>query len=147
MRIVEGVSGTVRMKTAIRLRFDYGNVVPWIHRVDSKVVAVAGPDSVWLSGPVTLEGHNFMHDAVFTVTAGQRIPFVMAWHPSHVEESDHLDAEEALAQTERFWRDWVSKCTYQGRYREAVVRSLHHPQGAHLPAHRRYRGGAHHVAA
>ncbi|GAA3981810.1 glycoside hydrolase family 15 protein [Thermobifida alba] len=124
VRIVEGVSGTVPMRTAIRLRFDYGNVVPWIHRIDSEVVAVAGPDSVWLSGPVPLEGHNFMHDADFTVTAGQRIPFVMAWHPSHVQESDHLDAEKALAQTERFWRDWVSQCTYQGRYRDAVVRSL-----------------------
>ncbi|WP_233289355.1 glycoside hydrolase family 15 protein, partial [Kitasatospora sp. MBT63] len=32
--------------------------------------------------------------------------------------------EESLAATERFWRDWVSQCTYQGPYREAVVRSL-----------------------
>ncbi|RCV57456.1 glucoamylase [Marinitenerispora sediminis] len=124
VRIVEGVSGSVRMSTALRLRFDYGNVVPWIHRSGTEVVAVAGPDSVWLSSPVPMEGHNFMHDSTFTVSAGQRIPFVMTWHPSHTEESDHLDAEKALSRTERFWREWVEKCAYEGDYRDAVVRSL-----------------------
>ncbi|GAB3213232.1 Glucoamylase (glucan-1,4-alpha-glucosidase), GH15 family [Marinactinospora thermotolerans DSM 45154] len=124
VRIVEGVRGTVRMSTSLRLRFDYGNVVPWIHRNGTEVVAVAGPDSVWISSPVPLEGHNFTHDATFVVSAGQRIPFVMTWHPSHVEESDHLDAEKALSRTERFWHEWVEKCTYEGDYRDAVIRSL-----------------------
>ncbi|NYE48382.1 GH15 family glucan-1,4-alpha-glucosidase [Spinactinospora alkalitolerans] len=124
VRIVEGVRGTVRMNTALRLRFDYGNVVPWMHRNGTELVAVAGPDSVWVSSPVPLEGHNFMHDATFTVSEGQRVPFVMTWHPSHAEESDHLDAEKALSRTERFWREWVEQCTYEGEYRDAVVRSL-----------------------
>ncbi|GAA4919655.1 glycoside hydrolase family 15 protein [Streptomonospora salina] len=124
VRIVEGLAGTVRMQTALRLRFDYGNVVPWIHRSGTELVAVAGPDAVWMSSPVPLEGHNFLHDATFTVSAGQRVPFVMTWHPSPVEESDHLDAEKALSRTERFWHRWVEQCTYQGEYREAVVRSL-----------------------
>ncbi|MDS1268881.1 glycoside hydrolase family 15 protein [Lipingzhangella sp. LS1_29] len=124
VRIVEGVRGTVRMNTALRLRYDYGNVVPWIHRNGTEVVAVAGPDSVWISSPIPLEGHNFTHDATFTVSAGQRVPFVLTWHPSHHEESDHLDAEKALSRTERFWRQWVDTCTYDGRYRDAVVRSL-----------------------
>ncbi len=124
VRIVEGLRGTVRMNTALRLRFDYGNVVPWIHRSGTEMAAVAGPDSVWLSSPVPMEGHNFVHDATFTVSAGQRVPFVMTWHPSEVEESDHLDAEKALSRTERFWQNWVSQCSYQGDYRDAVVRSL-----------------------
>ncbi|MBB4931435.1 GH15 family glucan-1,4-alpha-glucosidase [Lipingzhangella halophila] len=124
VRIVEGLSGTVRMSTALRLRFDYGNVVPWIHRSGTEMAAVAGPDSVWLSSPVPMEGHNFVHDATFTVSAGQRVPFVMTWHPSEVEESDHLDAEKALSRTERFWRGWVETCSYEGDYRDAVVRSL-----------------------
>ncbi|RNL87004.1 glycoside hydrolase family 15 protein [Halostreptopolyspora alba] len=124
VRIVEGIRGNVRMSTALRLRFDYGNVVPWIHRSGTEMAAVAGPDSVWLSSPVPMNGHNFVHDATFTVSAGQRVPFVMTWHPSEVEESDHLDAEKALSRTERFWRGWVDKCSYEGDYRDAVVRSL-----------------------
>jgi GH15 family glucan-1,4-alpha-glucosidase len=35
-----------------------------------------------------------------------------------------VQADEALAQTEAFWADWVSRCSYQGKYRDAVVRSL-----------------------
>src|SRR5690606_2766604 len=124
VRIVEGVRGRVRMSTALRVRFDYGNVVPWITRSGTELVAVAGPDSVWLSTTVPLRGHNFVHDAEFTVNAGQRVPFVLTWHPSHTEESDHLDAEKSLSRTERFWRQWVDDCSYKGEYRDAVVRSL-----------------------
>ncbi|MBB6172271.1 GH15 family glucan-1,4-alpha-glucosidase [Nocardiopsis mwathae] len=124
VRIVVGLRGTVRMSTALRLRFDYGNVVPWIRRNGTELVAVAGPDSVWLSSPVPMEGHNFSHDASFTVSEGQRVPFVMTWHPSQTEESDHLDAEKALSRTERFWRSWVEQCSYEGDYRDSVVRSL-----------------------
>ena len=124
VRIVEGVSGSVRMETDLRLRFDYGHVVPWVHRAGTELVAIAGPDAVWLSTPVPLQGHNFTHDATFTVTAGQRVPFVMTWHPSQVIESDHLDAEKALSRTERFWENWVDQCTYNGPHRKAVIRSL-----------------------
>ena len=124
VRIVEGVSGSVRMETDLRLRFDYGHVVPWVHRAGTELVAIAGPDAVWLSTPVPLQGHNFTHDATFTVTAGQRVPFVMTWHPSQVRESDHLDAEKALSRTERFWENWVDQCTYNGPHRKAVIRSL-----------------------
>ncbi|WP_245928587.1 glycoside hydrolase family 15 protein [Murinocardiopsis flavida] len=124
VRIVEGLRGSVPVETAVRLRFDYGNVVPWIHRTGNEIVGVAGPDSVWLSSPVEFEGHNFVHDAEFTVAPRQKTPFVMTWHPSHVEESAHLDAEKALNQTEKFWRGWVEQCNYEGDYRDAVVRSL-----------------------
>ena len=34
------------------------------------------------------------------------------------------DFEQLLASTERYWRDWAGRCAYQGRWREAVVRSL-----------------------
>src|SRR5881397_1821426 len=34
------------------------------------------------------------------------------------------DVEQALAYTQQFWRDWAGRCTYQGRWRDAVVRSL-----------------------
>ncbi|WP_040709691.1 glycoside hydrolase family 15 protein [Nocardiopsis potens] len=124
VRIVEGVRGRVSVSTELRVRFDYGNVVPWITRSGTELVAVAGPDSVWLSTTVPLRGHNFVHDAEFTVSAGQRVPFVLTWHPSHTEESDHLDAEKSLSRTERFWKQWVDDCSYKGEYREAVVRSL-----------------------
>jgi GH15 family glucan-1,4-alpha-glucosidase len=35
-----------------------------------------------------------------------------------------LDVEAALAETEKFWRDWAGRCTYEGRWRDLIVRSL-----------------------
>ncbi len=124
IRIVEGVQGAVEMECTWRLRFDYGKVVPWVRRIDHCIVAIAGPDSVWMRTPVKLIGHNMAHEATFTVRAGERVPFVFQWVPSHQGSPPQCDAEEALAQTQRFWTDWVAKCTYHGEYRDAVVRSL-----------------------
>jgi GH15 family glucan-1,4-alpha-glucosidase len=47
VRIVEGVTGTVEMAAVLRLRFDFGSVVPWVRRTDGHRVAVAGPDAIW----------------------------------------------------------------------------------------------------
>jgi GH15 family glucan-1,4-alpha-glucosidase len=124
IRIVEGVQGAVEMECTWRLRFDYGKVVPWVRRIDHCIVAIAGPDSVWMRTPVKLIGHNMAHEATFTVRAGERVPFVFQWVPSHQGSPPQCDAEEALAQTQQFWTDWVAKCTYHGEYRDAVVRSL-----------------------
>jgi GH15 family glucan-1,4-alpha-glucosidase len=88
------------------------------------VLAVAGPDSVWLRTPVRLTGHEMAHEASFTVRAGQQVPFVMSWQPSHLPEPEPVDATEALTATSDFWAGWVAGCTYRGKYADAVVRSL-----------------------
>lgn len=124
VRIVEGVSGRVSMCCDLRLRFDYGHVVPWVRHVDSQIVGIAGPDSVWLRTPVRTHGEGFRTVADFEVSAGDRIPFVLTWHPSHEPSPDPVDSEAALADTEQYWLDWTSRCTYTGRYRDAVIRSL-----------------------
>ncbi|MER5865259.1 glycoside hydrolase family 15 protein [Kitasatospora sp. NPDC002040] len=129
IRIVEGVSGRVRMRSALRMRFSYGRVVPWVHRVEQpdgghRTVAVAGPDSVWLDGAAETYGRDLTTYADFTVGAGERIAFALTWQASHLPAPAAPDAETALTDTVDFWRDWVGQCTYQGPYREPVVRSL-----------------------
>ncbi|MFI6850247.1 glycoside hydrolase family 15 protein [Kitasatospora sp. NBC_00085] len=129
IRIVEGLSGTVRMRSAVRMRFSYGRIVPWVHRVEQadgghRTVAVAGPDSVWLDGEAETYGRNLTTYADFTVTAGERIAFALTWQASHLDPPTAPDAEEMLDATAGFWHDWAGQCTYQGPYREAVIRSL-----------------------
>jgi GH15 family glucan-1,4-alpha-glucosidase len=125
IRIVEGVSGAVEMESTITMRFGYGRVVPWVRRVEHSVWGVAGPDSLWITTPVKLVGRDMAHHADFVVRAGDRVPFVLTWQPSHVSDPPPAtDADEALAQTASFWTAWVARCTYHGRYRDAVVRSL-----------------------
>ena len=52
------------------------------------------------------------------------MPFALSWVPSHLTAPPVVDVEAALAHTRTFWTDWASRCTYPGRYREAVIRSL-----------------------
>ncbi|WP_205023155.1 glycoside hydrolase family 15 protein [Streptomyces sp. HB132] len=124
IRIVEGVSGRVPMRSELRMRFSYGRVTPWVHKVDGRTVAVAGPDSVWLDTEAETYGQNLTTYSDFTVSPGDRIAFTISWQPSHHEPPGVPEPESSLEATENFWREWVDQCTYHGPYREAVVRSL-----------------------
>ena len=124
VRIVEGLSGSVDVSCVFRVRFGYGQVTPWVRRADSCLLAVAGPDSLWLDTPVELTGRSFAHEGTFTVLAGERVPFALAWVPSHESAPDRCDALQEAEVTQRYWDEWVSRCTYHGTYRDAVVRSL-----------------------
>ncbi|MEU7277970.1 glycoside hydrolase family 15 protein [Streptomyces sp. NPDC045431] len=126
VRIVEGVSGEVEMAGVLRLRFDHGSIVPWVRRLDGHRVAVAGPDSVWLrSQPeVRTWGQQYSTCSSFTVRPGEKVAFVLTWHPSHQPRPPLVDPYEALEHTLEDWKAWAAQCVYEGPYREAVLRSL-----------------------
>jgi GH15 family glucan-1,4-alpha-glucosidase len=124
VRIVEGISGSVPMRSELRLRFDYGSVVPWVRRTSGGIDAVAGPDSAYLRTPVEVVGRDLTTYAEFTVRAGERVPFVLTWHPSHQPHPRAVDAEQALGDTERIWTEWIGRLDYDGEWRDAVARSL-----------------------
>ncbi|GHE52844.1 glycoside hydrolase family 15 protein [Streptomyces capitiformicae] len=137
VRVVEGLSGSVTMRSELRLRFHQGRVVPWIRVTDRCTVAIAGPDAVWLNAdaPVrALDSQDGADPAVrdstvldFTVPAGRRLALTLVWSPSHLPELPAplcVPAETALKQTGDFWRRWAGQCRYEGPWRDAVVRSL-----------------------
>jgi GH15 family glucan-1,4-alpha-glucosidase len=124
VRIVEGVEGRVPMHMDLLVRFDYGTIVPWVRREDSMIRMVGGPDGLVLRTPVETHGEDLSTASNFTVTPGDRIPFVLSWHPSYEPPPDPVDAFAVVeAATER-WREWSSQCTYEGPWREAVMSSL-----------------------
>jgi GH15 family glucan-1,4-alpha-glucosidase len=124
VRIVEGLSGLVQMRSTLRMRFSYGRVVPWVHQVDGRTVAVAGPDSVWLDTDVKTHGEDLTTYSDFIIQEGDRVAFTINWQPSHHAQPPLADPKGALEATTEFWREWVEQCSYYGPYREAVVRSL-----------------------
>src|SRR3954447_2282911 len=86
--------------------------------------AIAGPHSAVLRADVPLDGCHHGISADFTVREGQRIAFVLTYRASHLPPSEPVDAEEAFRRTEQWWRSWMSQCSYQGDWEEAVRRSL-----------------------
>ncbi|KAE8764863.1 glycoside hydrolase family 15 protein [Georgenia thermotolerans] len=125
VRIVEGVSGRVPMRMELRLRFDYGHVVPWVRRQGrQQLSAIAGPDAVWLDTPAPLEGRDMRTVSEFEVGEGERVPFVLTHHPSHEPAPGRRDAGKVLDRTLDFWRRWMSGIKYDGSWEEPVHRSL-----------------------
>ncbi len=124
VRVVEGISGRVSMRGELRLRFDYGSVMPWVKHGDGGLAALAGPDAVWLRTPIPLHGRDGASWAEFEVTAGERVPFVLTHALSHEAAPQAVDGLQAVVDTERFWSDWMTECTYRGEWSDAVRRSL-----------------------
>jgi GH15 family glucan-1,4-alpha-glucosidase len=124
IRQVEGVRGKVPMEMNLTIRFGYGQIVPWVRRVEGTLHAIAGPDGLSLWTPVDCHGRDFSTVAEFTVSEGQRIPFSLSWFPANEEPPRPVDAGYAIEDTELWWSEWSSQCTYDGEYRDAVVRSL-----------------------
>ena len=110
VRIVEGVRGSVRMRSELVIRFDYGQIVPWVRRADGARLAIAGPDALCFRTPAPTHGENMHTVSELVVEEGERTPFVLTWFPSHVETPAEIDPEVALAETETFWRDWNDTC-------------------------------------
>jgi GH15 family glucan-1,4-alpha-glucosidase len=124
IRIVEGQEGSVPCRMELIIRFDYGSIVPWVRRTHHGLSAIAGPDRLLLHSPVAVRGEGLTSVADFTVSAGQRLPFILTYHASHEPTPPMVSAEEALSTTEARWLEWSRQCTAAGPWSDAVQRSL-----------------------
>jgi GH15 family glucan-1,4-alpha-glucosidase len=124
LRAVVGIRGQVRMKMELVIRFDYGSVVPWVRRTESGISAIAGPDMIRLRTDAPFRGEDMKTESEFTVQEGQKVSFDLAWYPSYQNEPTPVDIDEAIQKTEKWWHEWSDRCTYQGKWRDAVLRSL-----------------------
>ena len=130
-RRVEGLSGTVRLRWRAEPRFRYGRDEPRVSQAHGRTV-FEGPGeavaiSVWGGNDETLdlrEGER----ALLALTYAEGEPLVV---PARADVERRLDA------TEWFWRNWAGRCTYDGPWAGAVLRSalalkllVHSPSGA-----------------
>ena len=124
VRIVEGLTGEVELCSELVIRFDFGSIVPWMQSLDGDHVAVAGPDGLCFRTPVEARGEDLKTISTFSVSAGQRVPFVLSWFPSHEERPAKTDPEQALDETQGYWHSWAALCRHDGVYHEELHQSL-----------------------
>jgi GH15 family glucan-1,4-alpha-glucosidase len=126
VRLVRGVRGSVAMRMELIIRFGFGVDIPWVRRTedDSALLAICGQDMTVLRTPVETRGEDMTTVAEFEVKAGETIPFVLTYGPSHLPVPASIDPDQALADTEAYWREWCSRCTFEGDCRDLVIRSL-----------------------
>src|SRR5262249_25402851 len=123
-RLVGGERGTVRMRLDLVLRFDYGQIVPWVRRRPDGIYAIAGPDAVLVRTPIPLIGQDKRTVAEFDVAEGQTVPFLMTHHSPFGPEPVPTDHARALSETEAYWQEWSAQYKEQSEWRDATVRSL-----------------------
>jgi GH15 family glucan-1,4-alpha-glucosidase len=124
IRIVEGVEGEVPLEVLLNIRFGYGANAPLLRKLDDGMYFMAGPDAMVMRSTLNLDHQGRQASTYFQVKKGERVPMQLTWFASHEKAPEAIDVEKALASTESFWREWTGRCSYQGRWRDAVVRSM-----------------------
>ncbi len=115
VRLVRGVSGQVKLRMQLVIRFGFGIDIPWVRRTeDGALLAICGQDMTVLRTPVETRGEDLTTVADFEVSAGKTIPFVLTYGPSHLPVPEPINPAQALRETEDFWIEWCSRCTYEG---------------------------------
>lgn len=131
VRIVRCIAGSVKIRMDLRIRCDYGRTIPWVTRIADGIRAVSGPDMLVLRTSVELNNENMKSVSDFTVVAGQEVGFVLSYAASIGSDGAQagldpvvVDPHAALDRTMTFWKEWNERCTYTGKYHDAVQRSL-----------------------
>jgi GH15 family glucan-1,4-alpha-glucosidase len=125
VRLVRGVKGKVKLQMQLVIRFGFGIDIPWVRRTeDGALLAIAGQDMTVLRTPVETRGEDLTTVANFEVSEGGAVPFVLTYGSSHLPLPEPINPALALQETEDFWTEWCSHCTYRGEHRDLVMRSL-----------------------
>jgi GH15 family glucan-1,4-alpha-glucosidase len=125
VRLVRGVRGRVKLRMELVIRFGFGADIPWVKRTeDGALLAIRGQDMTVLRTPVETRGEDMTTVAEFEVDEHETIPFVLTYGPSHLPVPKPINPAQALQDTEDFWTEWCSHCTYKGDHSELVMRSL-----------------------
>ena len=125
IRIVIGQAGRVDFSTEFIARFEYGETVPWVTRLDDGgISAVAGPARLVLRSDVKLRGEDLRTVAGFKVKAGKSVAFALSYGASFEDPPKAIDPFASLKRTEKSWRRWSDRCPDVGPWTEAVKRSV-----------------------
>jgi GH15 family glucan-1,4-alpha-glucosidase len=120
-RAVRGVRGELDFEAHIQPRFDYGR--------ESHKTQVDGTDAVFeapsmtmhLTGTIPLEENGGDVRSRFTVRAGDFTGVIL--ESAQKSTIGHGEMIQVFTDTVEFWKSWLQKSTYRGRWREAVARS------------------------
>lgn len=128
IRKIKVIRGSIEFKMKCAPRFNYAKEIPAIKKIDNGVLFEStGKQSpaVSLLSDLPIKHNKNGAYANFTLEERQSVYFILSQYPDtdnnfgpsrdYVKQSLHL--------TKSYWKDWISKCKYKGRWREIVNRS------------------------
>ncbi len=124
-RRIECLRGKVEFDLIFEPKFDYGLVEP---KMEGSEYGVKATDregqTLVLATELPIEPRNGYAAGHATMEAGQETYVVADWGAHNVHPVASYQPDRRLWQVRTFWRNWVDRLTYHGRYRDAVERSL-----------------------
>ena len=124
VRVIKGVRGEVPFRASVEPRFDYGRKDHRVHVDGTTAVFECGDHRMHLMALSDLESDGTDVRSETSVCAGDVAGFVLetgsSGRPRPIGDGHII---EQYLQTEAFWRRWVERSTYRGRWREHVERS------------------------
>jgi GH15 family glucan-1,4-alpha-glucosidase len=125
LRQVTGLRGKVAMHMDLAVRFDYGNDVPWVTRLqDGRIQFIAGPDRLILQSDVPAEDRDFRSMAWWDVSEGEHFSFSLTWSKSFLTVPGRLEIPALIEHETEAWLSWSGKFSGDGKYSDIVLRSL-----------------------
>lgn len=126
VRVVRCNSGSMHMRMEFVVRFGYGQLIPWVTRLDdgTGIKAVVGPDMLILRTQVELNNEALKTSSDFTVAAGEKVHFSLRYGRAYKPIPAPRDARALLADTDAQWQSWSARSKAHGKYRDAIQRSL-----------------------
>ena len=126
VRRIQTIRGTMSFRLECRPSFNYGRDTHAI-TVNSQRGVFESPNlTLRLGATIPLQQKGDALTAEFTLEEGEGVDVCLQEMESDDLSSDfcpEAHAEELFTQTVGYWRTWLSKCTYSGRWREMVQRS------------------------
>ena len=139
VRLVRGVTGKVKLRMELVIRFGFGTDIPWVKRTEEgALLAICGPDMTVLRTPVETRGEDMTTVADFEVSEGETIPFVLTYGPSHLPLPEPIDPAQALAGYRGLLDRLVQPLHLRGRAPRSGDAFADHAEGADLCADRRH---------
>jgi alpha,alpha-trehalase len=128
IRRVQCLRGEVPVKVKFEPRFDYGLTEPRVEVVDEELaIAYGGPDALILQTELPIGTAEISAcDAARTLKEGDDALIALTWQLPQELEPEKLPRERILGELEGtigYWQAWTERCTYDGPYRDEVVRS------------------------
>ncbi|MFW5871084.1 MAG: glycoside hydrolase family 15 protein [Verrucomicrobiota bacterium] len=128
VRRAKAVHGRIRFAMLCEPRFNYARTESRLESVDSRILFHSeAPEglTMCLSASVALDIDDDAAVAEFELEQGEHAWFVLEeYDPDAVPptRSDRF-VSDAFKRTSNFWREWIGRSNYTGRWREAVNRS------------------------
>ena len=129
VRRIECTGGEVAVRHEWTVRFGYGDIEPWVHRLtddsgEDALRAIAGPDALLLRGDRLPRAEDHHHVDSFSLRAGENVELALTWIPSWSPVPERLTIPDRIDETLIEWGLWARASDYTGSYRAAVIRSL-----------------------